>query len=151
MIRMADVLLVDDDGSVLLTLAIALRRRGHVVTMAGDANRALEYLKREKFHVVVSDVRMPGMNGFDLAREIHALPNPPRVVLTSAYSSIAAPTDLAEAFLQKPLDIARLDELLQKETREPPKSSGNSGGSEYRRESRHDNQPSWSPAFATGH
>ncbi len=114
---MADILLVDDDGSVLLTLAIALRRLGHSVTMVSDAQKALDYLQLRHFEFLVSDVRMPGISGFELARQAHDMSQPPRVILTSAYSNIGTPDSVVEAFLQKPIDIAYLNELLH---RPPP-------------------------------
>ena len=110
---MAQVLLVDDNGSVLLTLAIALRRRGHVVTMAADGAHALRELKLQHFDFLVSDVRMPGMTGVELATAARALPQPPRVILTSAYSSVEGREEIAEAFLRKPIDTEQLDALLQ--------------------------------------
>ncbi|MBV9470820.1 MAG: response regulator, partial [Abitibacteriaceae bacterium] len=85
---MANVLLVDDDGSVLLTLAIALRRYGHTVTVACDGNQALLHLKRHQFAYLVSDIRMPGMSGIELASRARRLAHPPRVILTSAYSNV---------------------------------------------------------------
>ena len=106
---MAEVLLVDDDDNVLLTLAIALTRRGHNVTKVSDGQKALEVLQRQQFQFLVSDVRMPGMSGFDLARRAHDLSRPPRVILTSAYSNIGMPDGFIEAFMQKPVDITRLD------------------------------------------
>lgn len=134
---MADILLVDDDGNVLLTMAIALRRRGHTVTMASDGARAIEHLQNSKFHFLVSDIRMPGMSGFDLARVARSLPQPPRVILTSAYSNIGTPDGLADAFIQKPVDIACLDELLH---RAPPE------------EIRFNPAPrNWKTAYANGH
>ena len=110
---MAQVLLVDDNGSVLLTLAIALRRRGHVVTMAADGAHALRELGLQHFDFLVSDVRMPGMTGVELATAARALPQPPRVILTSAYSSVEGREEIAEAFLRKPIDTEQLDALLQ--------------------------------------
>ena len=111
---MASVLLVDDDGNVLLTLAIALRRQGHNVTVACDAGQALAELKSHRFSFLVSDVRMPGMTGFELAHRAHCLENAPRIILTSAYSNLETQDDIVEAFLPKPIDIARLNALLQR-------------------------------------
>jgi CheY-like chemotaxis protein len=136
---MADILLVDDDGNVLLTLAIALRRRGHNVTMASDGQRALEQLRKKNFQFLVTDVRMPGMNGFDLARQANHLPQPPRVILTSAYSNIGTHDGLAEAFLQKPVDITQLDDLLKGP---PPNST---------RDNPPEGRAHWRPVFSTGH
>jgi CheY-like chemotaxis protein len=112
---MANILLVDDNGSVLLTLAIALRRRGHTVAVATDGITALQELKTRQFDFLVSDVRMPGMSGIELATAAHALPHTPRIILTSAYSSIESREGLAEALLRKPIDTEQLDALLQRE------------------------------------
>lgn len=109
---MADVLLVDDNGSVLLTLAIALRRRGHAVTVSSEGTQALAYLRQHRFDFLISDVRMPGMSGIQLATYVKQLPDPPHIILTSAYSTLEAREGLAEAFLRKPIDIAQLDTIL---------------------------------------
>lgn len=113
---MAEVLLVDDDGSVLLTLAIALRRQGHNVTVAGDAMQALSHLKRHDFQFLISDVRMPGLSGVELAGRVRRMSNPPEIILTSAYPYVETRNGIARAFLQKPLDINRLNELLSSQT-----------------------------------
>ena len=111
---MAEVLLVDDDGSVLLTtaLAIALRRRGHDVTVACDAHQALAQLRRRSFDFLISDVRMPGLSGLELATRVQQMPHPPRVILTSAYPFIEHREGVSEAFLPKPLDVQLLNEYL---------------------------------------
>lgn len=110
---MADVLLVDDNGSVLLTLAIALRRRGHVVTTSEDAQQAIAALKQQRFDFLVSDVRMPGMSGVELASQARRLPYPPHIILTSAYSNIDAREGVADAYLRKPIDTQQLLRLLE--------------------------------------
>ena len=112
---MASILLVDDDSSVLLTSSIALRRCGFEVTLASDGQQALRQLNRQKFDVVVSDIRMPGMSGLELAARIHSLPEAPRIVLTSAHydpTLLPNPASIAEAFLQKPLDISSLCKII---------------------------------------
>ena len=108
---MATVLLVDDNGSVLLTLAIALRRHGHAVTIAGDGELALDKLRTHSFDALVSDVRMPGLTGPDLATAAHKLYPDMRIVLTSAYPSVDTTADIV-AFLRKPIDIEQLHKLL---------------------------------------
>ncbi len=109
---MAEVLLVDDDDSVLLTLALALRRRGHEVTVASDAQQALAQLHRRSFDFLISDVRMPGMSGLELATRVQRMAHPPRVILTSAYPFIEQRAGVSEAFLSKPLDVQQLNEHL---------------------------------------
>jgi CheY-like chemotaxis protein len=111
---MAEVLLVDDNGSVLLTLSIALRRCGHQVTATGGGIGALHELALRHFDVMVSDVRMAGMDGVELAGRVAALPNAPRIILTSAYASVDYRGEVADAFLRKPIDTALLDTLLRR-------------------------------------
>ncbi len=132
---MAEVLLVDDDGSVLLTLAIALRRQGHNVTVAGDANQALSHLQRHHFEFLVSDVRMPGMSGVELAQQVRSLDDPPQIILTSAYPHVETRGGLARAFLQKPLDVNQLNELL-KAPQTPPGGNSNNGVAQSKPENR---------------
>lgn len=108
---MADILLVDDDTNVLLTLAIALRRGGHNVTVAQNGWQALNLLRRQQFTFMISDVKMPGMTGIELAKRAHALPNPPIIVLTSALE-VDITNGIAEHFMPKPVDVSQLNEML---------------------------------------
>lgn len=121
---MAEVLLVDDDSSVLLTLSIALRRRGHDITVACDAQQALHQLTRHHYDFLVTDIRMPGMSGLELARRVQADARAPRIILTSAhYDPTIAPNpaaQVAEKFLPKPIDIEALHHLLSQSS--PPRA-----------------------------
>lgn len=108
---MTQILLVDDDTNVLLTLAIALRRAGHNVTMAQNGWQALNLLRCQSFAFLISDVKMPGMTGLELAQRAHNLNNPPRVILTSALD-VDLGEGIAEMFLPKPIDVARLNAVL---------------------------------------
>ncbi|HEX9997713.1 MAG TPA: response regulator [Abditibacterium sp.] len=112
---MAHILLVDDDTNVLLTLAIALRRAGHTVAVAQNGWQALNLLRRQPFSFLISDVKMPGMTGVELAERAHDLDHPPRVILTSALD-VDFSSGLAEAFMPKPVDVARLNDVLRSDT-----------------------------------
>lgn len=119
-IVMSSILLVDDDSSVLLTLSIALRRCGHSVTVATDGQQALGQLRSQNFDAMISDIRMPGMSGLELAANVQQLENPPRIILTSAHydpSLKPNPARIAEAFLQKPIEISALCRQLEKKPR----------------------------------
>ncbi|BCM94345.1 transcriptional regulatory protein AfsQ1 [Abditibacteriota bacterium] len=108
---MAQILLVDDDTNVLLTLAIALRRQGHTVTVAQNGWQALSLLRREDFAFLISDVKMPGMSGIELAQRAHTLPHVPLVILTSALD-VEIAEGIAEHFLPKPVDVGHLHDVL---------------------------------------
>lgn len=108
---MAQILLVDDDTNVLLTMAIALRRQGHHVTVAQNGWQALNILRQESFGFLISDVKMPGMTGVELAKRAHDLEHPPRVILTSA-QDVELTAGIAEAFIPKPVDVSELNRFL---------------------------------------
>jgi len=73
---------VDDEPTILNALRLAFRS-GYDVTVTTDAHEALEILKSKKFHVVVSDQRMPTMTGVEFLSQARDLsPNTIRVLLT---------------------------------------------------------------------
>jgi CheY-like chemotaxis protein len=86
------VLVVDDDETTLDFLAAALSYCGAQVTTAAGAAEALEILKTSRPHVVLSDIAMPGQDGYWLLREIRKLPDPALgsvpVVATTAYGRV---------------------------------------------------------------
>jgi DNA-binding NtrC family response regulator len=78
------ILLVDDEQSLLMTLAANLELDGFDVTTAESGQRALELFEKAPFDLVLSDIRMPGMNGVDLYRRIRATrPDCPVVLMTA--------------------------------------------------------------------
>lgn len=115
---MSRLLLVDDDESARLTLAIALRRRGFEVATAADGFAAMEMLRRERFPWVITDVRMPGMSGVELASQINQTCAGTRTVLISAYKMDKPLGEFGvEAFLEKPIDVAALLTVLRQDHR----------------------------------
>ena len=68
------VLVVDDDVDTRELIEWVLKRVGAEVTSVGSAREALEVLEREKPHVLVSDIAMPGEDGYALLKKIRALP-----------------------------------------------------------------------------
>jgi CheY-like chemotaxis protein len=68
------VLVVDDDVDTRELIEWVLKRVGAEVTSVGSAQEALEVLEREKPHVLVSDLAMPGEDGYALLKKIRALP-----------------------------------------------------------------------------
>ena len=67
-------LVVDDSPDITDMLAAVLRHAGYEVSTANSAQDALEAALAQRFDVVVSDIGMPGMNGYELARALRALP-----------------------------------------------------------------------------
>jgi len=72
-------LVVDDAPDVTEMLAMFLEHAGYEAVMAFSAPEALEAAQRNRFEIIVSDIGMPGMNGYDLAVALRALPDYSRV------------------------------------------------------------------------
>jgi len=64
------ILLIDDEELITRTLANALERNGYEVLVAKTANDAMAMAEEEKFHLIISDIRMPGMNGVETVKKI---------------------------------------------------------------------------------
>ena len=83
------VLLVDDNPDALSMSSLLFAAEGHMVTMATNPTEALGHAAATRPEVVVLDIGMPGMDGFDLARAIRALNHKPRplIIAVSGYTS----------------------------------------------------------------
>jgi two-component system, sensor histidine kinase and response regulator len=108
----ARVLVVDDDESVLITVAGILEAEGYKVTSASNVDTAVDVLERERMDLVLTDIRMEGPSGLSLLTEIrHRWPKTTAVVLTgyaSLESAIDALREGAYDYLVKPCDVEEL-------------------------------------------
>jgi len=66
----ANILVVDDEKNIREGLRISLSREGHVVLTAGDGLEAIKVLKKEEIDVVITDLKMPNMDGETLMQTI---------------------------------------------------------------------------------
>jgi CheY-like chemotaxis protein len=117
------ILVVDDEAPLLMTLVANLELEGFDVMEAKNAAQALEILERHRFDVVLSDIRMPGMNGVDLCRTIHSrYPDLP-VILMTAFTAEGlireAVNEGALMVIPKPFAIEHLVRLLYSAMRRP--------------------------------
>ena len=115
------ILIVDDEPPArerlrALLADIAVQLPSEVVGEAGNGLQALERLREGPVDVVLADIRMPGMDGLELAGHLGALPAPPAVVFTTAYDNYAVQAfDLnAVDYLLKPVRGQRLLTSLHK-------------------------------------
>jgi len=112
------LLLVDDDPSLLRLLTLRLEGEGYQVLNADSAETALALLTKQSVDVVLSDLRMPGLDGMSLFDEIAKRYKGLPVVLMTAHGSIpeavAATQRGVFGFLTKPLNPVELREVLQR-------------------------------------
>jgi DNA-binding NtrC family response regulator len=109
---MARILIVDDEPKLGVLVAEALELDGHEPVRAGGGSEALAKLAPGRFDVVVTDLRMPEVDGLAVLRAARALPAPPEVVLMTAFataeSAVAAMKAGAADYIVKPF---AMDEL----------------------------------------
>jgi signal transduction histidine kinase/DNA-binding response OmpR family regulator len=117
------VLVVDDNAHNRTVLAAMARRWDMVVREAGSGPVAIESFQREPADLVLLDGRMPGMDGFDVAQRLLALPAPPRIALLS---SVGVKGDAQRCkdmgisgYLPKPVTRDELRALLARMLAEP--------------------------------
>ena len=113
---MANILVVDDDPDVREAVDDLLARSGHRVTTAGDGVEAKPLLRPGGFDVIIADVKMPGMSGFDLLREIQTICGDVPVILMTGFPSkegiLESLYDGAFGYVEKPFDPLYLVSLV---------------------------------------
>jgi DNA-binding NtrC family response regulator len=114
----ANLLVVDDEVNIRSALMKMLARQGYRVECAEDAPRALELLTRIRFELVLTDMKMPGVDGIRLLRQIRSLDPPPEVILMTAYGTVETAVEAmregAYDYITKPLEPSRLSVLIEK-------------------------------------
>jgi len=113
LLRKSHVLVVDDEELYRKSLERILTRVGHEVSEARNATEALTAVAERPVDLVLADIRMPGLNGLELVRQIHDInPDLPCIVVTgfgSPENSVDALRAGAYWYLEKPFDQSNLD------------------------------------------
>jgi len=114
----AHILLIDDDAGITDTLQRVLMDEGHIVDVEKQGDTGLQRALQEPFNAVVTDLRLPGLGGLDLVRQLHSLrPRLPIILITAfgtAETAIEATKLGAYDYLLKPFDINHLLELIHR-------------------------------------
>lgn len=109
---MEKILIIDDDESIRKTIAGYLRRQGYEVLTASDGIEGVETAGREQIDLVISDIRMPGLNGIEVLERIKEIDGHIQVILITAHddmqSTVMAMQKGAYDYIEKPLEIERL-------------------------------------------
>lgn len=113
---MSQVLLVEDDTGVSRLLALALTSLGHTVTTAPDGVAGLAEAAARRFDVMLLDVMMPGIDGFETARRLRASSLLPIIMLTARSDPIDIVAGLecgADDYVTKPAEPRVLDARIK--------------------------------------
>jgi class 3 adenylate cyclase len=112
------VLLVEDEQSMLFTLSNLLKHRGYEVIAAESAEKGLEELGDGQVDLVISDLRLPGMDGISLIAEVRERCEDVVPIIISAYGTLGNAIDALKLsvcdFLRKPFDLSTFEETLSR-------------------------------------
>jgi len=117
-------MVVDDDPDTLKVLTKMLERQGHNVHAFDKPESALAHVKAgcKDCTVVLSDIRMPGMSGYELTRAVKSLSAETKVFLMSAYDFDISqfdkvfPRTMVDGFIQKPITTGKLAKSFSRAT-----------------------------------
>ena len=113
------ILIVDDNHDAADTLAILVRLKGHIAVVAYDAMIGLELARRVAPEIIVHDIGMPFIDGFEAAQEFRSDPMFENTLLV-ALTAYDGPSESRRAekvgfdvYVVKPISVAQLDGILQ--------------------------------------
>jgi PAS domain S-box-containing protein len=122
--RPARILAVDDNPALGEMLQAMLAAGGHKVVVATNGAEALGYLAQEPFDLVCTDLGMPDMSGWEVARRVHALAPGTPVVLITGWGAQIDPAELAagavDFLLPKPYRLADVQAVIAQALAQPP-------------------------------
>ena len=114
------LLLVDDDDAFLNALAMAMRKRGFLVTLANSAETAFELAQADPPEFAVVDLKMSGNSGLVLVRQLASLQAATKIVILTGYASIATAIEAiklgATHYLAKPVDADEIVAAFSKQS-----------------------------------
>jgi two-component system response regulator PilR (NtrC family) len=114
---MAKILVVDDDQGMREFLEIMLTKEGYKVASASDAGKALGSCRKENFDLIITDLRMPKMDGIGFLREVKKTSPETMVILITAYASgetaVTAMQEGAYDYIEKDFAIEDLKSIIR--------------------------------------
>jgi CheY-like chemotaxis protein len=124
------IVVADDNTFMANSLKVLLELWGHSVTPVYDGRAALSLIRDLRPDIALLDLRMPQIDGLEVARRVRAEPSPtPETVVLIAVTGSADPSDRVrtraagfDEHLVKPIDLQELRELLRLPRREPARS-----------------------------
>jgi DNA-binding NtrC family response regulator len=116
---MATILIVEDEPKMRRLLELNLGEEGFTTHAAADAEIGLQILNREKIDLVLTDVQLPGMNGFDFLRAVKRVNASIPIVMMTAYGTVESAVEAmklgASDYVLKPFSLEEMVLVIRKE------------------------------------
>ena len=132
------ILIVDDDRNICELLRLYLEKEGYETSIAHDGENALEIYDQRAFDLVLMDVMMPRVDGWEACRRIRAKGDTPIIMLTAKGETFDKVLGLelgADDYVVKPFDtkevVARIKAVLRRSGRQKTTTSSNDGALEF--------------------
>lgn len=113
------ILIVDDERDIVTVLKASLQRNGYEVDGFSDPDEALANFKKDRYDLILLDIKMPKMNGFELSRELTKIDDGARIGFMSAFeinldeARVVFPTLKALFFIRKPISVQKMVEQIR--------------------------------------
>jgi len=112
------ILVVDDEENARIALRAILQQEGYQVDSVANGYEALEFLRQHKVNVVISDLRMPEMNGLSFLRELNRRYPSTRVIMVTAYGGVESYLEAIQLgafeYIHKPVKVDELKYIMHK-------------------------------------
>ena len=111
------IIVVDDDEVVRLTLSAILKKEGFEVDVAGNVTSAISKMREKDFDWIISDIRMPDVDGIGFTQKVKELWPDKKIILMSGYVRPEQVNGLnIEGFFEKPIDLPALISVIRNRT-----------------------------------
>lgn len=115
---MEKILIIDDEKSILDLLSVVFKKEGYRVRATLSAKKALELLNKEEFGLILTDIKLPEMSGFEILKRVRESKPDIAVVMITAYGNVKQAVEALKAgafdYVVKPFDVDELKIIVAK-------------------------------------
>lgn len=112
------ILVVDDDPAIRETLKTLLTMKNYAVTTVADGPSAIEEVKKDKYHMVITDLMIPRMNGIEIVKSLKEVDRDLQCIIITGYATVTTAVEAMKAgafdYLMKPFNSAEVLILIQR-------------------------------------
>lgn len=115
----AKILIIDDEKDLLILLKKYLTQKGYSITTCDNGKDGIAAYKKRRFDIVITDIRMPGINGVEVIKTIEKMDDKAKFLIITGYSITGEITDLintskkVHGYIFKPFKLEHLEERIK--------------------------------------